>query len=494
MSELKISRNTFLEKEELNRMMRFLSTDSVKALIGNSIKSGGIVPEIDGTLGDNFLIEQGTDHRHIKFKQTSTGYDTQGNRIHYEYEPSVDIAIPYTAGGTKSTWVSVQYNQSNIERGTISLSSNGVVTGIGTYFTEVFRGISTLVQNRIRIYQRTKVTSGVDGYTYVTIGTYEITQVVSNTSLLINVTAALGAGDYVYSVVGAFSPGSYDDSRVEEIYFYDHFSLILSTILPTILTADQYLLAKVTINDLTSTQTIEDLRTNIFRLTDQDIYIRISHILTTLKGGKDSLIISGCESELNFTGTLKTSLDIDTGYVLIEDIIYEVEAHNSVISVVSDLPYWEIYDDSGTDKARVVYAGTKLGGYYDFDQNYRIVKREYRSVWGSNFALKQEDGFLKSLISYNNDSTVGRYQIQINGGLIFESSSANVPDRTKDYIFSTNCRGVSQFTKVITTGVGGATATAVMLSFHDIATGAGELPDSDSAFDLCITKISREEY
>lgn len=271
MSKIIKSRNLFLEKEELVRWDRFYQEDGLKNFISNMTINGGIVPRA-GVLGDDFKLIEGSTYKNVSFVAPgalaeSFAYDTQGNRIYFKHVVNHEWGVPFTPGGSKTTWVYMQYATTAIEEGTITLAINGALTGSGTKFTEVFRGSSTLVPNKIRIYSRVANSTGGSGYTFNLVGTYSVNEVTSDTSMTINAVSALGAGTYVYSVVGAFSPGTFDDSREEEIYQYDSVELVFSNTDPTSgLTANQYMLASVTVNDVAHTMTIVDLRTELFQV------------------------------------------------------------------------------------------------------------------------------------------------------------------------------------------------------------------------------------
>ena len=490
MSNIKVSRNVFLEKEELNRFIKFINDDSVKALIGNSIRSGGIVPDSGVDLGADFKLEIGSDYKHIKIAKTSTAYDTLGKRIYYEYQSNTDIAVPFTTSSTKDTWVSLEYATTAIEKGVVGLASNGALTGIDTLFTDVFRGVSTLVPNKIRIYSRAKVATGGTGYSYTLVGTYEVVQVIDDTSIIINSTTALSAGDYVFSVVGAFSPGTYDDSREEEIYEYDNFNLIFSDTDPTSsLTANQYILAKVTIDDSGTSQTITDLRTDVFSLIDPTLIDRISYLFTSLKGDWDSLIISGCKSVLSYTGTTKISLSVSTGYVLLGNIVYKVETHTATISDPAHNPYWEIYNSSGIDKARCVYSATKNTGYYDFDQNYRTHKREYSAVFEGINPISESGEYVGNF-SITKRIT-GIYTPTILGQILYKVTAGGNPDNSKEFVFNINSRNNTLITLMSSDSVTSATQLGLFVSAFD-----GTLTDLSATdrFDITIKKISKENY
>jgi hypothetical protein len=275
MSKIIKSRNLFLEKEELVRWDRFYQEDGLKSFMKNMISHGGIVPRA-GVLGDDFKVIEGSTYKNISFVAPGTlaesfAYDTSGNRLYFKHVAGYEWGVPFTPGGTKTTWVYMQYTTTAIEEGTITLAINGALTGSGTKFTEVFRGSSTLVPNKIRIYSRVANSTGGSGYTFNLVGTYSVNEVTSDTSMTINAVSALGAGTYVYSVVGAFSPGTFDDSREEEIYQYDSVELVFSNTDPISgLTANQYMLCDVTVNDVAHTMVINDLRTDLFQISVLD--------------------------------------------------------------------------------------------------------------------------------------------------------------------------------------------------------------------------------
>ena len=499
MSQVNISRNVFLEKEEINRINKFSGEEGVTEFIKNVTKSGGIVSSSISDIGDNFLIEKGSDHRHIKFSQSSVAYDKLGRRINYILQSSLDIALPYTVGASKATWVSIEYGQTHIEEGTVTLSSNGLLTGVDTSFTEVFRGISTLVPNKIRIYSRTKITTGGTGYSYINVGTYEITQVTNDTSLLINATNSLVAGDYVYSVVGAFSPGTYDDAREDEIYTHDYFNLIYSTSLPT-LTENQYIIAKVTVNDLASTQTIDDLREDIFQVLDPefiDFMFETNNSITEGYGGrKEAIIINDCVATIDVNASPDT-FAISSGKVKIGDIIYQTLTQTFEYIVAQNL-YWKLYDNAGVTYARVVQGATKLATYYTYNQNHRLNSRRYSAILSSALSIYNESGYYEGDFSVEKrPATTGQYWFNITGicpsylTSNYIQTAATWGDARGERDFTVSVRSLGTQSLKCTPILYNSSLNSVLgFTVANGSTGAAE--DLNADFEVIIEKISKD--
>lgn len=382
MSTINKSRNLFLEKEELVRVDKFTQEEGIEGIISNTQASSGIVPmgskSYPYDFGNNFLPSEGSDHTYIKFSGDCIAYNSQGQRIFYKHDSSREFLLPFTPFGIEEIWIYVEYAQSSIEVGTVSLAINGQLTGIETEFTKLFRGNSTLVPNKIRIYERTESDLGGSGYTYVEAGTYEVANVSSDTLMYINASDALPVGDYVYSVVGAFSPGTFDDTREEEIYSYDSCSIKFSTTDPRLtLTQDQYIVAKVTVDDVSGTQSITDLRKDVYtaQSTSPSKFLSI-FMQSFLQDTWDNLILIGGEVNTVGSGPGGSVVEVTSGYILIGNLIYEIVANGS-LNVASGLSvYWEIYQSADTQyKVRGIAASATSTNVYEYNNTWRLSNR-----------------------------------------------------------------------------------------------------------------------
>jgi hypothetical protein len=358
MANLKKSRNLFLEKEEIVRQDRFMREDGYKDFIIRATGAGGITTNSAGVFGNNFLFQQGSSYLKIALSENSIAYNTQGDRIYYKHQSNYEWGVPFIPAATKETWIYVEYGTTSIEEGTVSLATNGVVTGVGTKFTEVFRGQTTLVPNKMRIYERASNIVGGDGYTYTLKGTYEINEVVDDTNLFLNTESALSAGDYVYTVVGAFSPGSFDDSREEEIYEYDSPNMVFSDTDPSgSLTADQYILCKVTIDTVGLTQTIVDLRKNKYSLKLPKDVVFEEFSATEIQ----SLQHNTDDESFTLTASKSISLNSISGVVSVTATVGDFEL-DRILASFSDYQELILYIESG-ENVDILSTGSTPGGF-----------------------------------------------------------------------------------------------------------------------------------
>ena len=201
MSNLKFSPDLFLEVAELNRLKRFLDADGFRAnLIQNTISYGLIRKEDDLSFA-NGRVERGADASTGDKTITVLGLqavDKNGLLLLSAQAPN--ILVPNDNGWH---WVKAKHAYSSIEQGKITLAVNGDLTGVGTKFTEVLRGMPNF-PSRIR-FQNSQFNTLE----------YDVLEVISDTQAIIMHPAAQGTGvatfevesDLQYSVVGTFTPG-----------------------------------------------------------------------------------------------------------------------------------------------------------------------------------------------------------------------------------------------------------------------------------------------
>lgn len=159
------------------------------------------------------------------------------------YNPSMEaIALneAYTlslGGGNDRKWVILSRAETHEEEGTVSVQTDGSLTGSGTKFLEVLRGQPNFPV-KIRF-------TNAGGYNTQE---YEVVSVVSDTSAVLtgNFTAQSGLK---YAIVGAFTPGFVPSEEAKNIYSYDYcaFRVVTSDAEPE-LNAGEYLIARVDYN------------------------------------------------------------------------------------------------------------------------------------------------------------------------------------------------------------------------------------------------------
>src|SRR5574344_608844 len=130
MSRLNLSENLFLEVNELNKILKFITNDGYKRIFKSIIKNYGIVEDDSNTY---FKVTQKSDN--VVTINSGLAFDSNLDAI--VLNESVDLTVSDT--GTKR-WIILSRATSHLEDGTISITSDGVMTGINTKFTEILRG------------------------------------------------------------------------------------------------------------------------------------------------------------------------------------------------------------------------------------------------------------------------------------------------------------------------------------------------------------------
>jgi len=219
MSKINLVSQLFLGDVELQKLLFFLGEDGFKKLFGLEVSSFGIPLK---TLTDNnFLIQSDTPGT-IKMVLDSIAMDSLLNVISQKAFSGLEIP---TADGI-NYGIRIKYISSNLEKGTVSLSANGELTGVGTEFTKVLRG-NIDFPNSVTLWEPT---------TNVRIGNFEISRVISDTQAILS-GDFLGVANLnkVFSIGGTFNPGYVPSESELNIFSYDS-CLIEFIALPSLLT------------------------------------------------------------------------------------------------------------------------------------------------------------------------------------------------------------------------------------------------------------------
>jgi hypothetical protein len=211
MSKLNISRNIFLEKEELNRFQDFLLNDTIANIFLENSNEWGIVRTVFNQPSPDFLIEAGTNIGTVKISTLSKAVDQ--DRLLIYQEPIDNIAVPSNGSWY---WVKISHKYNNLEVGECSININGEVTGVNTKFSEVLRGHSSEVPVRIKFYK----SSGL-----LNIGTYEVLSlngVTPNLNLILVGDTFQAESGLKYYVIGSTPIFEAITPQQEQgLYFYD---------------------------------------------------------------------------------------------------------------------------------------------------------------------------------------------------------------------------------------------------------------------------------
>ena len=281
MSKLKISENLFLDVAELNRMTKFLSDDGYKLALKSIIKKFGIVPNTDNTYFKVTKVSGNT----IQIN-SGLAYDSDFEAIRL----SENIQLNVTNTGSKR-WIILTRAVTNNEVGTVTVSVDGTMSGIGTKFTEVLRGQPNFPT-------KVKFESSTNN------GEYEVVSVKSDTEAILS-GSFVNESNLKYAVVGTFTPGYQVPSENKMIYEYDSYSIetIDSTEAP-IVDSNHFILASVEFDSL-GVMSVNDERASYmfnqeYSETSENTGENklVSLLAATLVGGVDSVRAKAADIEL----------------------------------------------------------------------------------------------------------------------------------------------------------------------------------------------------
>ena len=251
MSKLNISRNVFLEKEELTNMLSFLATAPLMKAVLQASYSFGLItndpskinpktvnkPDNEDALIDPFKVETGTNSGTIKILP-GMALTSQGNFIDINVEDN--ISVP---NDSSFYWVKIGYKTRNYEKGYVSVNSQGVVSG-SVDFTGKVRGQSSSTPVSIRFEKQ-------DGSVPLNNGVYQIVNVIDNQNLLLTSASTFVAESNLRVIVLGTLPlgGVLTQEQRDGLYTYDDYVISLvpeaSLSTPPEKEADEYYIARV---------------------------------------------------------------------------------------------------------------------------------------------------------------------------------------------------------------------------------------------------------
>jgi hypothetical protein len=270
--KLNIHRDSFLEKEELVRLMNFIRDNPALFLFVYNAQTFGIIQQgASLTIDPAFKIEVGTNSNTIKMVTDSYALDRNGNMIYQRLFDNLPIPTD-----SNWYWVKVSHRYDNYEQGFVNIAVDGTLSGVGTAFSEVLRGISSGFPVKIKFF-----TQADDGTlsTPNNSGIYEVNSVSNDTTAILsgNFTAE---NHLRYVVLGAFSiKTSVSAITSTGIYSYDSCKIefIPESVLDTAPTAgfvanEHFYVARIMSNG--AVVTVQDKRANYyFRLNFGDIIV-----------------------------------------------------------------------------------------------------------------------------------------------------------------------------------------------------------------------------
>jgi len=148
--KLNIYRDNFLEKEELNRLMSFINDNPAMFLFVSNTQNFGILQQLSPlSIDPAFKVEVGTNANTIKIAVDSYAFDKYGQLIQQRAFDNLPIPID-----DQWYWVKISHRYDNYEQGFVNIADDGTLSGAGTHFTEVFRGISSGFPTKVKFYKQ----------------------------------------------------------------------------------------------------------------------------------------------------------------------------------------------------------------------------------------------------------------------------------------------------------------------------------------------------
>ena len=224
MSKVKISKNLFLEVNELNRLVKSLEDDGYKRILRNLITKYGIVRDENNTY---FKVTKNSGTTNVITINAGLAFDSNLNAIVLTEDKQFQINDT-----NQNRWLVISHAVTNYETGRVNIAADGSISGAGTMFTEVLRG-----QPNFPVKVKFNSTNNPDEY--------EVVSVTNNTSALIS-GELVAENNVQYAVVGTFTPGFQVDEANKMIYEYDdcEISIIDSASRPD-LPQTQFIIAKL---------------------------------------------------------------------------------------------------------------------------------------------------------------------------------------------------------------------------------------------------------
>lgn len=212
MSKVNITRNTFLEAEELSIFQQMLEDSVAKAVTLSNTTTWGIIRDYTEVEDTSFKVGTGTNVGTVKIgKALSRAVGSDGLLC---TQLAIDnIVIPQDS---LWYWVRVSHKYRRHEKGDVSVSLDGTLSGAGTEFTKVLRGVQSDVPTKVRFIK-------TDGSQLLNSGIYEVVEVSGDLVASLNSPLTfLDETNLKMIVVGATPINeTITPSQLEGLYYYD---------------------------------------------------------------------------------------------------------------------------------------------------------------------------------------------------------------------------------------------------------------------------------
>ena len=214
MSKINIHRGTFLEKEELTRMIGFLDEKpEVSAIFAASLSFGLVSP--NSKPGLPFKVTASTT---LGSFNMVGGYVIGGDLKAYKVDNQTDFPVP---NDNQYYWLKVGRTQRNYENGYVQVDVSGNVSGT-VNFEGVVRGQSSGVPTCIKFVKD-------DGSTPLNNQVYQIVDIINNNNIVLSSGYAFQAESQLRVVVlGSIPMGRrFTEEQLQGLYTFDTYKLTL---------------------------------------------------------------------------------------------------------------------------------------------------------------------------------------------------------------------------------------------------------------------------
>lgn len=239
MSRVRLRQDLFLGKPELVRLTNtFQGIGAANNIFEQIIEDFGVVRKDADVDFDALRVIEGSSPDRITLK-AGTAIDSNIDYINVVTD-QVDISTIPTDSSTY--YVILSYTQTSLEAGTVSIATDGTVTGVGTAFTDLLRGLPDFpVKLRFP-----NAVSNTDEYL--------VSNVVNDTTCILNGTGFVAENDLEFEVLGTFTPGVSIPDNEKNIYLLDSWQIAVSAS-DTITDGLEFILAEVVTDGVTMTIT-----------------------------------------------------------------------------------------------------------------------------------------------------------------------------------------------------------------------------------------------
>lgn len=239
MSKINIHRGTFLEKEELTRMIDFFDKNIIWRSILATSKSFGLV-SLNSVPGEPFTVEKSDT---VGCVNITGGYVIPGIELNPFSVPNIrDFRVP-----NGDWWLKLSRNTVNYEEGTVQIDASGIVSGT-VNFNGVVRSQSSGVPTCVRF---VKVNDDGSVSDVVNNKIYQVLNIVDDNSIQLSSGYAFTPeSDLKIVVLGSIPLGRRftDEQQNEGLYTFDSYrlSLIEATDQIPVREDGEYIIARIT--------------------------------------------------------------------------------------------------------------------------------------------------------------------------------------------------------------------------------------------------------